>query len=315
MHPIAPFPIAVKVASAIFGILLIRGIFHLLESWLPRHFRRGDARYHVRKFLVYAGYIVVIFFLVLVFEDRLWKASIALGVAGAGVVVALQDVIASVAGWFTIGLSRLYSVGDRVQIADVKGDVIDVSILRTTLMEMGNWVNRDLHNGRIARIPNSIVLKGQIFNYSQGFPFVWDEIRIQLSSGSDHELARELFLNAGQDAVKDYLPEAQRSWQEVTDNYRIENSQLEPTVRLNVTGGNLDFSLSYIVNYARRDIVKDKVFTSIVDQIARSEGRLTWPASSTVVNVQEPSACMPSRSASSRRPESNTDSSGPLVPL
>jgi small-conductance mechanosensitive channel len=289
MHPFASLATTLKVASAIFGILLIRAIFRLLESWLPRHFRKGDARYHVRKLLVFSGYIAAILFLIFVFEDRLWKASIAIGFAGAGVVVALQDVIASVAGWFAIGLSRLYSVGDRIQIADIKGDVIDVSILRTTLIEMGSWVNRDLYNGRIARIPNYIVLKSPIFNYTQGFPFVWDEIRIQLSSSSDYNLARELLLSVGREAVKDYMQEAQRRWQQVTDNYRIENSQLDPTVTLSVTGGNLEFSLSYVVGYAKRGMVKDKIFTDIVDKVVRSDGRLTWPTSSTIVNISNTS--------------------------
>ena len=289
MHPFASLATTLKVASAIFGILLIRAIFRLLESWLPRHFRKGDARYHVRKFLVFGGYIAAILFLIFVFEDRLWKASVALGFAGAGVVVALQDVIASVAGWFAIGLSRLYSVGDRIQIADIKGDVIDVSIMRTTLIEMGSWVNRDLYKGRIARIPNYIVLKGPIFNYSQGFPFVWDEIKIQLSSSSDHNLARELLLSVGREAVKDYMQEAQRRWQQVTDNYRIENSQLDPIVTLSVTGGSLEFSLNYIVGYAKRGVVKDKIFTDIVDKVVRSDGRLTWPTSSTIVNINKTS--------------------------
>jgi hypothetical protein len=71
----------------------------------------------------------------------------------------------------------------------------------------------------------------------------------------------------------------------VTDNYRIENSRLEPAVMLSVSGGNLDLSLSYVVNYAKRDIIKDKIFTDIVDQVARSDGRLKWPSSSTIVNV------------------------------
>jgi small-conductance mechanosensitive channel len=73
-----------------------------------------------------------------------------LGVAGAGVVLALQDVIASFAGWCAIGFSRLYTVGDRVQIADTRGDVIDISILRTTMLETGNWVSGDLHNGELS---------------------------------------------------------------------------------------------------------------------------------------------------------------------
>ena len=85
--------------------------------------------------------------------------SFGIGVAGAGVAVGLQDVIASIAGAFSIGFSRLYALGDRVQIGDTGGNVIDIGLLRTTVMETGNWVNPDLYNGRIVRIPNSVLLK------------------------------------------------------------------------------------------------------------------------------------------------------------
>ena len=80
------------------------------------------------------------------FEDRLGRLSIAIGVAGAGVAVALQDVLASIAGAFSIGFSRLYGAGDRVQIGDTRGDVIDIGLLRTTLIEVGNWVSSDLYS-------------------------------------------------------------------------------------------------------------------------------------------------------------------------
>jgi small-conductance mechanosensitive channel len=110
------------------------------------------------------------------------------------VAVVLQDVLASIAGAFSIGFSRLYTVGDRVQIGDTRGDVIDIGLLRTTLMETGNWVSRDLYNGRIVRIPNSTVLKGSVFNYSQGFLFIWDEIKVLFTTTSDCRFAREMLL-------------------------------------------------------------------------------------------------------------------------
>jgi small-conductance mechanosensitive channel len=70
--------------------------------------------------------------------------------------------------------------------------VIDIELLRTTLMETGNWVSRDMYNGRIVHIPNSTVLKGTIFNYSQGFRFIWDEIKVVFTTASDCQLAREM---------------------------------------------------------------------------------------------------------------------------
>src|SRR5262249_12081199 len=161
----------------VLGILVIHAASRMLERTLPHHFVQADARYRARKFVVFLGYVIAILFLLILFEDRLGRLSLALGVAGAGLVVALRDEIAGFAGWFAIGFSSLYSVGDRVQIGDTKGDVVDIAILRTTVLEIGNWVSGDLYSGRIARIPNGFVLSAPVFNYSQGFPFVWDEIR------------------------------------------------------------------------------------------------------------------------------------------
>src|SRR6202045_4915696 len=183
-----------KCVAAVIGIIFIYATFHLLEQTLPRRFGRADARYKVRKFIAFSGYLSILLFLAILFEDRLGRLSFAIGVVGAGVAVALQDVLASIAGAFSIGFSKLYAVGDRVQIGDTRGDVIDIGLLRTTLMETGNWVSQDLYNGRIARIPNSIVLRGSIFNYSQGFRFVWDEIKVVLTGTSDSQFARAMLL-------------------------------------------------------------------------------------------------------------------------
>ena len=82
-----------KCVAAIIGILIIHGAFHLLEQTLPRRFGRADARYKVRKFVVFSGYLAILLFLAILFEDRLGRLSFALGVAGAGVAVALQDLL------------------------------------------------------------------------------------------------------------------------------------------------------------------------------------------------------------------------------
>jgi small-conductance mechanosensitive channel len=189
-------------------------------------------------------------------------------------------VVASVGGWFAIGASKLYSVGDRIRIGDTKGDVIDISILRTTVLETGNWVSGDLHNGRLARIPNSLALKGPVFNYTQGFRFVWDEIKVTLTPQSDHRLAKTMLLSIAQETVADFMEDAQHTWKDIKDNYRIVNPGLEPIVTLAVNGGSLEFTVSYIVDYAHRTLMKDRLFTSIADEIANSQGRLEWAFSS-----------------------------------
>jgi small-conductance mechanosensitive channel len=135
-----------KCVAAVVGILFTHVTFRVLEQTLPRRFGRADACYKVRKFIVFSGYLSILLFLLSSFEDRLGRLSLAFGVVGAGVAVALQDVLASIAGAFSIGFSKLYAMGNRVQIGDTRGDVIDIGLLRTTLIETGNWVCRDLYN-------------------------------------------------------------------------------------------------------------------------------------------------------------------------
>jgi small-conductance mechanosensitive channel len=279
-----------KCIAAIVGILLIHAAFRLLEQSLPRHFGRADARYRVRKFVVFTGYIAILLFLSILFEDRLGRLSFALGIAGAGVAVALQDVLASIAGAFSIGFSRLYAVGDRVQIGDTRGDVIDIALLRTTLMEVGSWVGRDLYSGRIVRIPNNTVLKNSVFNYSQGFRFIWDQIKVVLTIGSDAELARTMLLRVANEVIGEYLVEAQNSWNAVSDDYRTENPPLEPFAALAVNGGSLEFTVNYVVNYTERTTMQDRLFSKIVAEIANSNGRLAWASSGVTVINQPPAA-------------------------
>jgi small-conductance mechanosensitive channel len=163
-----------------------------------------------------------------------------------------------------------------VQIGDTRGDVVDIGLLRTTLIETGNWVGTDLYNGRIVRIPNSAVLKGTVFNYSQGFQFIWDEIRVLFTLGSDCELARDMLSRIAKEAIGEYIVEAQTSWNAISGDYQSVNPPLEPTVTLVVSGGSLKFTLSYVVDYTKRTAMQDQLFTKIMQEVANSNGRLQW---------------------------------------
>jgi small-conductance mechanosensitive channel len=152
-------------------------------------------------------------------------------------------------------------------------------------METGNWVSRDLYNGRIVRIPNSTVLKGSVFNYSHGFRFIWDEIKVLLSATSDCKLAREMLLRVAKEAIGEYLLEAQASWKVISDNYRSANPPLQPTVALVVNNGSLEFTVSYVVDYTKRTAMQDQLFTRIVEEIANCTSLLQWALPvSTVTN-------------------------------
>ena len=307
LHDSVSLPIFEKCLAALVGIVVIHVIFRVLERTLPLRFGQVDERYKVRKFIAFAGYVCILFFLAILFEDRLGRLSVTLGVVGAGVAVALQDIVASIAGAFSIGFSKLYTVGDRVQIGDTRGDVIDIGLLRTTIMETGNWVSKDLYNGRIVRVPNNIVLKVPVFNYSQGFQFIWDEIKVLLTTSTDCQFAREMLLRVARESIGEYITEAQTSWKVMSDYYRGANPPLEPTVTLAVTAGSLEFSVSYVVDYNKRTAMQDKLFAKIVREVANSDGRLVWaPSSVTIINVPSTPPTPAPQTSSSPRGETRT---------
>ncbi len=179
-------PTVGKIVTAVVGILIIITLVRVGQRSLGRYVQDMDTRYRARKFVTFIGYALGIFLIATVFSDKLGGLTVAFGVAGAGIAFALQEVIASIAGWFAVSFAKFYETGDRVQLGGIKGDVIDVGILRTTLMECGQWVNGDLYNGRVVRIANSFVFKEPVFNYSGEFPFLWDEITVPVKYGCDH---------------------------------------------------------------------------------------------------------------------------------
>jgi small-conductance mechanosensitive channel len=125
------------------GFVLIGVVVRVLRQHLVRRIHDGDRRYQVRKFVTLSGYFLALVVVLVVFSHKLSTLSVAFGVAGAGVAFALQEVIASVAGWVAVSFGSFYKVGDRVQLGGIKGDVIDIGILRTTIMQIGEWVSSD----------------------------------------------------------------------------------------------------------------------------------------------------------------------------
>ena len=130
-------PGVVKLLAALVGLVLIVLAVRLAQHYITRNLKDSDSRYYGRKLITFGGYLAVILLVSIVFRDRLVGLTVAIGVAGAGIAFALQEVIGSVAGWIAISFWGFYKPGDLVQLGGIKGDVIDIGILRTTMMELG----------------------------------------------------------------------------------------------------------------------------------------------------------------------------------
>lgn len=273
-------PIVGKVITTALVVLIVMVFVRTTKRALGQYIEDSERRYRLRKLVTLAGYILAVFLLSLVFSDKLAGLTVFLGVAGAGVAFALQEVIASAAGWVAMSFGRLYNVGDRVQLGGIKGDVIDIGVLRTTLMECGGWINGDQYNGRIVRVANSFIFKEPVFNYSSDFPFLWDEITIPISYGSNYETARLQFQQILDDITGEHASQLKGEWRKMTDMYMLEDARLEPMVTLSMKENWAEYALRYVVDYKQRRSTKDKICIQILKVIEESEGQIKLGASS-----------------------------------
>jgi small-conductance mechanosensitive channel len=264
----------IKLAIAVVGLLVLRGLVFLIQHSFSRNIKDTQTRYRVRKLVQGFGYFVVILFLAIVFKDRLGGLTVALGVAGAGVAFALQEVIVSVAGWVAIVFGNYYSTGDRVQLGGIKGDVIDIGVFRTTIMEMEEWIKADQYTGRMVRIANSFVFKEPVFNYSSDFPFIWDEIKVPVTHTSDYALAREILADLLAEEVQDFTEEAKKSWKIVTKRFMVEDTMIDPMVWLAFNDNWIELSLRYVVEIRARRFTRHRLFIRILEEIDKVSDRV-----------------------------------------
>jgi len=267
-------PTVQRLVAAAIGIAVIYAIHRILQRTVGKYVADSDSRYRARKFSTFAAYLLAVVILATIFSDRLSGITVALGVAGAGVAFALQEVIVSIAGWFAITFGSFYNPGDRVQLGGIKGDVIDVSLLRTTLMEIGQWVDADLYNGRIVRIANSFVFKEPVFNYSADFPFLWDEIKLPIKYGSDWQLVRRMLEGVANEVCGQFAAESHHAWDVAVKKYLLEPTHVEPMVTMVATDNWLEFTTRYIVHYRNRRMVRDRLFTRILEEVDKASDRI-----------------------------------------
>ncbi len=267
-------PVVGKLLSAVLAVIVVFTVVRYAQRALGHYVEDAQRRYRLRKLITFFGYVLAIFLLSIVYSDKLSGLTVLLGVLGAGVAFALQEIIVSVAGWIALSVGRLYDVGDRVQLGGIRGDVIDIGVLRTTLMECGGWINGDQYSGRIVRVGNSFIFKEPVFNYSSDFPFLWDEITVPIRFGSDYESARRLFLQVLDDVTGEHARRLQGDWRKMTDKYLIEDAQLQPMVALKITDNWVEFVLRYVVDYKKRRSTRDRISSKILDVIEKSGGRI-----------------------------------------
>ena len=177
--------------GVLFGAWLIR---RLGRQIISKAVENRVVQYRWRKTLAYLITGLATLFVIAIWVDGLSQVGTFLGLVSAGVAIALKDVLVDIAGGLILITKPPFEVGDRVQIGDHSGDVVDVSVLHLHLVEIGNWVDSDQSTGRLIRIPNSQILTDPIVNYTSEFPFLWHEVPVVITFESDWRRAKARLL-------------------------------------------------------------------------------------------------------------------------
>lgn len=181
--------------------------------------------------------------------------TVAMGILGAGIAFASQEVIGSFAGYVNIVVGNLFRIGDRVRIGNVVGDVLDISILRTTVMEIGEWVKAEQYTGRIVSIANRVVFSDPVFNYTQHWHYLWDEITIPITYDSNWRRAGEIMLEHGQEYSSHFQAQAHAELNQMMQRYSVHATTVEPTLYVKMTDNWIEMTLRYIVEaWERRKV-------------------------------------------------------------
>jgi small-conductance mechanosensitive channel len=266
--------------------MMIRRLLHLLL--VKRLSDDSPHIYIVRKITSYAVNILAVVLIIGIWIDQAGNLSVALGILGAGLAFALQEVIGSIAGWLTIVTGRPFSVGDRIETGGIRGDVVDISVLRTTVMEIGNWLGGDHNTGRIVTVSNAFIFKEPLYNYSRHLRYIWDEIILPITYESDWQRAVAIMTDAvQQDAMyQKLLPLAQEQRRRARRQFAIKITSLDPRVFVRLTDNWIELGLVYPVDTDSRRSFRSEVSQRILAEFS-SAGIVI--ASQTMAIVQLPS--------------------------
>lgn len=259
--------------------LLFLMVLRLISSTLiNRKIKDDRKRYHMRRIATYIH--TTLLFLVV---GSIWFQGIAsigtfLGLASAGLAVALHDSIANMAGFLFIEARKPFRVGDRIEIDGVKGDVIDVRLFEFSVVEVGNWVDADQSTGRIIHVPNSKVLNSPLSNYHIGFEYIWNEIPVLITFESNWRKAKELLSEIGRKHAEPLSQGAQQQIRRAARKYLIVAGTLTPTVYTSVRDSGVLLTIRYIVNPRQRRGTEQLMWEEILDTFAaESDIDLAYP--------------------------------------
>jgi small-conductance mechanosensitive channel len=254
--------------SSLAGVFTVFLAVVLIDRAIRHGFRRQTDRRRLHQLQVIATIAVQLIgaslILLIIFGPPNQMPTI-IGLATAGLTVVMKDFIVSFFGWFALMGKNGIRVGDWVEINGVGGEVIEIGILKTVLLEMGNWTSTGHPTGRRVAFVNSFAIEGHYFNFSTAGQWLWDELRVSLPAAGDPYLISQRIRQTVERETDVDAKAAEEDWERVTKQYGMRSFSAKPAVELRPSPTGLEVIVRYITRAPQRYEVKSKLFTAIVD--------------------------------------------------
>lgn len=256
--------------ASVAAILLLIIIRRIVLIFVYRQTDDVAIRYRWRKTTSYITFIFCLFVVGSIWFRGFQSISTYLGLLSAGIAIALQIPLVNLAGWFFILWRKPFTVGDRIQIGDVRGDVIDQRLFMFSLMEIGVWVDAEQSTGRVVHVPNGKVFSEALANYTEGFQFIWNEIPVLVTFESDWEKAKKILVEIADKHAEGVSESAKAEIIEAAGKMMIYVSSLTPIVYTSVQDSGVMLTIRYLCNPRRRRGTAEQIWEDILKGFAEN---------------------------------------------
>jgi small-conductance mechanosensitive channel len=258
------------------ALLIVLGIIQFFI--LKVAFRKVTDKVTRYKWAKTTRYIITVIGLLLV--SRIWFEGVGaigtyIALVAAGLVIVLREPVQDIAGFLFIMWRSPFRLGDRIELNEVKGDVIDQGLFKFTLMEIGNWVDAEQSTGRVVHISNHKIFSGNIFNYTGGFKYIWNEVTVRLTYESNWRKAKELLLKIAQHHSIDMSQKAEEEMIEASSSYYLSYNVLTPTVYLHIKDYGIALTIRYLTDPRQRRSTEQSIHEEVLEMI-QSHDDIMW---------------------------------------
>lgn len=271
--------------AVVFSLSLARVFLHHI---VRKRVTDEKAAFHWRRLITYLLTAVGAILLIRVWVTKFGNIGTFLGLLTAGLAVALGDLLKDLAGWAFILARRPYQIGDRIEMGGHMGDVIDIRLFLTYILECGEWVDADQSTGRIVMLPNGMVFQTPVANFTRGFDHIWDEIPVLVTFESDWRLAKTLLNEIGREHAAPLARDAQQQLQETARDHALFFRNLTPIVYTSVHDCGVMLTLRYLTPARQRRSSQERIWEAILDAFAAQDGiDFAYPTRRTFINYIE----------------------------